>query len=288
MKNQSRILTSLLLGLAALQGCSSVEQKPSAETQPVALAAAPQAACEAKCPAGEKPAEKPVATEKSAALPDRYTVVAGDTLSTIAEKKEVYGDARLWPLLQRANSTQVGPDNLLSIGQVLNINRHFSTEEKTALIGKARAASPAAAQTTTTQSPAAAVPSAAPVVAATTSTETKAPSAPAESAKQAVKTGDTLNAARRAFAAGDLPWAVYYYSAHLNTQNKDANAWGELGNVFFAAGDLPDSAQAYFNAASLLIDQGQTARAIQLVPAIELGNPGLSEAIHSRLTSVRK
>lgn len=367
---QSPILTSLLLGIAALQGCSSVEPwsptetqatqaAPVAATTPVAVApaaavsppsvAAPATACVAKCPSTE---QGTTSGTKSPTLADRYTVVAGDTLSTIAEKKEIYGDARLWPLLQRANSTQIGPDNLLSIGQILTINRNYTTEERTALIGKARAgvqapqvagapkaASPApvAAPAAPSTMPPPAVPAAAtpaiaaqpagtaatppvaianaepavttataapapssapttapppitakPVAGSAPATEAKAPPASADSSTITAKPGALLNAARRAFVVGDLPWSVYYYNTYLSTQKRDANAWGELGNVFFSAGNLADSAQAYFNAASILIDQGQTAHALHLVPAIEAGNPALSEAIYRRLTTARK
>lgn len=340
MRNKSRLLISLVLGLSALQGCSTIDSKSAAETQsadkaPVvtslpapAPVPAPQqtAVAVAASPVAEK---APVVTEQCATT-DRYTVVAGDTLSTIAGKKEVYGDTRLWPLLQRANSSQVGPQGLLSIGQVLTINRNYSTEEKTALIGKARTAKPATSIVVNTPSmpsaPAAtapsttavATPAAAPATqavadvtpaasspAVATATQSAAPAAvptntaavtktPATSADRAAnpmqgaKPAEILNAGRRAFAAGDFPWATYYYNAYLGTQKRDANAWGELGNVFFSMGNTSDSAQAYFTAANLLIDQGRTAQAIQLVPAIEAGNPGLAEALHTRLTTVRR
>ena len=272
-------------------------------------------------PVAEVPAvateKSKVVSEKPVLLLDRYTVVAGDTLSKIAEKREVYGDARLWPLLQRTNSHQVGPQGQLLIGQVLSINQNFSTEEKTNLTGKSRvtksdgakdkpqtppittivspvantpevvpAATPAPATPVTTP---VTPPASIPVVATTAQAPAATPNAMPEVSKQTTaKADEYLNAARRAFSAGDLPWAIYYYNAHLNTQSRDANAWGELGNVFYATGKIADSAQAYFKAANILIDQGQTAHAIQLIPAIEAGNPSLSEAIHSRLTAARR
>jgi hypothetical protein len=366
MRKEPRILISLLLGLATLQGCAASGEKVADETQPadratVAVAIpspSPQQAVATSSPVVEAPvvtAEKQlVAPAVSALPPDRYTVVSGDTLWQIAEKKEVYGDARLWPLLQRANRQQVGPQGQLSIGQVLIINRSFSNEEKAALIGNTRSTKPLAAQvnpavatavaapvTTPVAAPVAApaaapvpvatapvaastvvapvvVPAASPAVpvpaptadlgsaqpspspspaaqatapasaAATAAASTALPTDAKAPAKTAIREGEFLNAARRAFSVGDLPWSIHYYHTHLSTQNRDANAWGELGNVYFSAGNLPDSAQAYFNAASILIDQGQTARAIALIPAIEAGNPGLAEAIHLRLTTIRK
>jgi hypothetical protein len=110
----------------------------------------------------------------------------------------------------------------------------------------------------------------------------------AEGEKQAVKNADYLGAARSAFSTGDLNWSSHYYRIYLKTEKRDANAWGELGNVFFSAGNLVDSAQAYFNASNILIDQGQTAQATRLIPSIRAGNPRLSKALELRLTKNKK
>ena len=91
-----------------------------------------------------------------------------------------------------------------------------------------------------------------------------------------------------AFAAGDTPWAIYYYSIYLDQKNTDASAWGELGNVHYLDGNFPEAAKAYFNAANLLIDRGQTARAMELIPAIEEGDPSLYDAILLRLTTLKR
>ncbi|MBL0726386.1 LysM peptidoglycan-binding domain-containing protein [Piscinibacter sp. HJYY11] len=49
-----------------------------------------------------------------------HTVVAGDSLSLLAEK--YYGDMSLWPVIYNANKGTIGPDfNLLAIGQALTI-----------------------------------------------------------------------------------------------------------------------------------------------------------------------
>jgi hypothetical protein len=118
----------------------------------------------------------------------------------------------------------------------------------------------------------------------TTSEAPKTSSAPGKSAKLS----DYLNGAREAFAAGDTPWSIYYYSVYLGQKVNDAAAWGELGNVHYFDGNLMEAAQAFFNAANLFIDRGQTARALELIPAIEEGDPGLAEALQLRLTTVKK
>ncbi len=98
----------------------------------------------------------------------------------------------------------------------------------------------------------------------------------------------TLEAARRAFQAGDIEWTLHYYNAYLDGHQNDANAWGELGNVYTSQGMLQESAESYYNAANLLIDQGKTARALDLIPAIRAGNPELADSIYWRLTSVNQ
>jgi len=49
----------------------------------------------------------------------QYTVVAGDTLSKIAQK--FYGDPSQWPRIFEANRDQLSNPNLIFPGQVLRI-----------------------------------------------------------------------------------------------------------------------------------------------------------------------
>lgn len=330
MHTKSRLLITLILGLSSLQGCATMEQGKAGETQPAEKAqvaeislqsssgvrTAEKVAAPVVATMTEQPVAKAIPKQPAAPL-DRYTVVAGDTLALIASRQEIYGDAKLWPLLYVANNNQIGPRGLIFPGQVLGINRNFTAADVRALTGRspsvasraAVSAKPVVVQKTIaaaapvkeatvkaapvkpveveTKAQAAAVTivkeEAKPVVA-----EAKPQEAVAAKPKVAVKPGDYLGAARRAFAAGDIPWAIHYYTAYLDVQKRDANAWGELGNVYYFDGMLPESAQAYFNAANVLIDRGQTARAMTLMPALEEGNPGLAEAIYLRLTTVKR
>jgi tetratricopeptide (TPR) repeat protein len=97
-----------------------------------------------------------------------------------------------------------------------------------------------------------------------------------------------LEAARRAFEAGDIEWTMHYYNTYLDSHPNDANAWGELGNVYNSQGMELESAQSYYNAANLLIDQGKTAHALDLLPAIQAGSQDLANSIYWRLTSVNQ
>jgi tetratricopeptide (TPR) repeat protein len=125
---------------------------------------------------------------------------------------------------------------------------------------------------------------------AQTSTTTPAqPAAPIVKSKSDAQSGTSyLHAARRAFEAGDIEWTLHYYNVYLDGSPNDANAWGELGNVYNSQGMLVESAQSYYNAANLLIDQGKTVRALELLPAIQAGSPELANKIYWRLTSVNQ
>ncbi len=327
MNTKSQLLLTLAVSLASLQGCSAVEQRAE-DTQSADKASVEAAATVAVTPpvvnppVVNPPAEtKPVLSttvdvSKLPVFADRYTVVAGDTLAGIAARQEIYGDARLWPLLYRANIAQIGPRGLIFPNQVLVVGRNHSVDEVKALVAmpkrpKLVAAQPAAktpaAPTTvvvksggdvvaadkpaeikpaTESKPAETTPAASPAVAAVA--PAKAPTQSSVKGSQPVKLIDYLHGARRAFEAGDTDWSIYYYTVYLEEQKTNADVWGELGNVYYFDGNLPDAAKAYYNAANILIDRGQTSRAVQLAPAIEEGDPSLSDALYQRLTSVKR
>jgi LysM repeat protein len=329
MHKTTGLILPLAITLASLPACGTVDQRADASQSaaPVEVRATTPAAAPTPPEADASATPAKVDTKKlPVALVDRYTVMPGDTLGSIAARQDVYGDARLWPLLYRANVSQIGPGGLIFPKQELIVDRKYTPDDvkeltsrpKTASAPAAAAAKPAVepqpvatatAPSTTSSSAASSAPAAAPaepavkdtpaasgkseVPAPTQSAQGKAATPPAGQAPQgapaaSVKASDYLSGARTAFAAGDTQWAIYYYSMYLDQRNTDAGAWGELGNVHYLDGNLPEAAKAYFNAANLLIDRGQTARAMQLLPAIEEGDPSLSEAIQLRLTTIKR
>jgi hypothetical protein len=299
MDVQSRLMLPLAVSLAVLQACSSVDQRTD-DTQPAttvenvtpvvaiprteASIAVPVAAV---APVPVMPMPMAVDSGKTPVSVSLYTVMPGDTLAGIAAKREVYGDARLWPLLYRANVQQIGSRGLIFPNQVLSVERHHGPDEVSRLITRPKRSLPPPAL--------AAKPPAQVKPLETKSVENKPTTLPMGSApkgmpavNQPIRLSDYLNGGRQAFAAGDTPWAIYYYSIYLEQRNDDANVWGELGNIYYFDGNLPDAAKAYYNAANLLIDRGQTVRGVELIPAIEEGDPGLAEALHQRLTTVKQ
>ncbi|MGV0975044.1 MAG: hypothetical protein ACOYBO_03830 [Azonexus sp.] len=99
----------------------------------------------------------------------------------------------------------------------------------------------------------------------------------------AVKAEDKLATARGAFAAGDMKASIEGYRAFIAANPKDISAHGELGNVLYTAGAIPDASQAYFEAASLAVEQNQIEVAEALVPAVAEGNPMLANALIDKL-----
>jgi len=99
----------------------------------------------------------------------------------------------------------------------------------------------------------------------------------------AVKAEDKLATARGAFAAGDVNAAIEGYRAFIAANPKDISAHGELGNVLYTVGAIPDASQAYFEAASLAVEQNQIEVAEALVPAVAEGNPMLANALIDKL-----
>ena len=59
------------------------------------------------------------AAEKASALPVKYTVKSGDSLSAIA--KHIYQNPAYWPVLYWANHGQIKYANVIQVGQVLTV-----------------------------------------------------------------------------------------------------------------------------------------------------------------------
>jgi tetratricopeptide (TPR) repeat protein len=102
-------------------------------------------------------------------------------------------------------------------------------------------------------------------------------------ATKTVKAEDKLSVAREAFAAGDMNAAIEAYRAIVASNPADMAARGELGNVYYAVGAMPEAAQTYFETASMAIEQDQLEVAEALMPAVSEGNPLLANQLSDKL-----
>ena len=93
-----------------------------------------------------------------------------------------------------------------------------------------------------------------------------------------------LGNARRAFSRGDIQAAVAEYKAYLATHTEDADAHGELGNVYYHSGQVGQASGSFYTAALLLLSEGRKEEAEALMPAITAGAPGLAAELRTRLS----
>lgn len=117
----------------------------------------------------------------------------------------------------------------------------------------------------------AAVPEAAPVAAA------------ASSVDAASSADDVLTKARQAFASGDVQGSINGYKELLAKDPENVNAMGELGNVLYTTGWIPQATQTYFEAANKALDQNNAQVAETLLPVIMQSNPMLASQLQDRM-----
>jgi hypothetical protein len=111
----------------------------------------------------------------------------------------------------------------------------------------------------------------------------KASAAIASLGTKPVAAKDTLIAAREAFATGDMKAAIEGYHVAIASNPSALKARGELGNVLYSVGAMPEAAQAYFETASLAIEQSHPEVAEALMPAVFDGNPMLASQLSDKL-----
>ncbi|MEQ1668729.1 MAG: tetratricopeptide repeat protein [Sulfuriferula sp.] len=95
-----------------------------------------------------------------------------------------------------------------------------------------------------------------------------------------------LDKAREAFAKGDVETSIAAYQTYLKDDTSNADARGELGNVYYLNGRLPEAAQAYYDAAKLLIAQNHPERVSALLPIIGQVNPPLANELAQKLVQI--
>jgi tetratricopeptide (TPR) repeat protein len=94
---------------------------------------------------------------------------------------------------------------------------------------------------------------------------------------------DRLTSAREAFGNGDIDGAVASYNDVIKSHANNADARGELGNVYYLTGRLPEAAQAYYDAANLLLDKKEFDRVEPLLPVIAQINPMMADELIYKL-----
>ncbi len=83
-------------------------------------------------------AARKAAEEELKNHPKEWTVVKGECLWKIAGYDKIYGDPFQWPLIYKANKSQIKDPDLIYPGQVLTIPRNVSEEEVKQAIKEAK------------------------------------------------------------------------------------------------------------------------------------------------------
>lgn len=109
----------------------------------------------------------------------------------------------------------------------------------------------------------------------------------APAAQTAVTAEEVLAKARQAFAMGDVQGAINGYRELLAKNPNDLGAMGELGNVFYTTGWIPQATQTFFETANLAIAQNRPDVAEALLPVIIESNPMLAGELQDRLFDVQ-
>ena len=98
---------------------------------------------------------------------------------------------------------------------------------------------------------------------------------------------DPIIDARGAYAAGDLNAAIGIYRNLIANTPNNVGAYGELGNVFYAAGMYAEATHAFYDAARLAISQNRLEVAENLLPVVMEANSMLASQLHEQLANAQ-
>ncbi|GMR20124.1 MAG: hypothetical protein BMS9Abin36_0719 [Gammaproteobacteria bacterium] len=121
MKRLLLIVMLSVYGLVA--GCAG---EPVKKDEAEAPAPEPESKAEASAPEPAPPAK------------ETYLVLQGDTLWGIAAKEQIYSDPYYWPLLYKENAAGIADADLIEVGQVLDLRRDYSEQDKSAAVHHAQ------------------------------------------------------------------------------------------------------------------------------------------------------
>ncbi len=94
---------------------------------------------------------------------------------------------------------------------------------------------------------------------------------------------EKIAGAREAFAHGDMERAIANYNDYIKSNAKNADVRGELGNVYYLTGRPNEAAEAYYEAAQLLLKEHDFERVSSLLPIIAETKPMLADELSQKL-----
>jgi len=98
--------------------------------------------------------------------------------------------------------------------------------------------------------------------------------------------GEKWEQARRAYWNGARDEAIAIYKELTREYPREPDFFGELGNIYHELGEKELAAQAYYQAALILVEQGENERAERLLGVIEGLSQRLGEELGARLKRI--
>jgi tetratricopeptide (TPR) repeat protein len=118
--------------------------------------------------------------------------------------------------------------------------------------------------------------------------QTGNPTQPGSAARSGPADPEVLvKSARMAFWNGNYPAAEKYYLELSKAKPDDPDAYGELGNVYYAAGQWDQAGRAYTEAANILVTEGRLDQAAQLLRIVEGLNPAGASQLQQRINDAK-
>jgi tetratricopeptide (TPR) repeat protein len=109
------------------------------------------------------------------------------------------------------------------------------------------------------------------------------PSPPMEEPEATQEELQLITSARQAFWERDIEQAEKHYKALSALQADNPDPYGELGNVYYSAGQWDKAADAYYQAGERLIQRGQYRRTMHLVSVLRGLNTERATALNNLL-----
>jgi tetratricopeptide (TPR) repeat protein len=107
----------------------------------------------------------------------------------------------------------------------------------------------------------------------------------AVTAKPASSTRELWISAREEYHRGNIEGSISNYQQVIANSTDNYDAYGELGNVYLSRGKYREAADAYFEAASILVKQGKTGRARSLLPMLARLDRKKADELHQLINS---
>ena len=111
------------------------------------------------------------------------------------------------------------------------------------------------------------------------------PAAATAADKPASSTRELWISAREEYYRGNIDASISNYQQVIANTNDNYDAYGELGNVYLSRGNNKEAANAYFEAASILVRQGHVGRARSLLPMLERLDRSKAEALNQLISA---